>query len=92
MLEMVKYGVATAGCCPIVGTSQRDGIEEFEEVMHIAKEKFEPLLEKSITYIKDKIDPDLGLNDANEEHSANREALEGTDLPLQAIFLTKRPS
>ncbi|KAF9275486.1 hypothetical protein BGZ68_010765, partial [Mortierella alpina] len=89
MLDMVKYGVTTAGIIvPSLATlGILDGIKEIEGIFKFSKEMFGPLLDESITYVKDKIGHLYSKDDASGEE--NHEVLEGASLRQLASYLVK---
>ncbi|CAO3568861.1 unnamed protein product [Mortierella alpina] len=89
MLDMVKYGVTTAGIIvPSLATlGILDGIKEIEGIFKFSKEMFGPLLDESITYVKDKIGHLYSKDNASGKE--NSEVLEGASLRQLASYLVK---
>src|SRR5690606_6982062 len=83
MMEMVKFGIAAAGVVvPILAQlGVLDGIEEVKSQLDFTEKTFAPLLDDSISYVKDRIGqglPDADLDGGNDLMA--QEALEGADL------------
>ncbi|KAF9289975.1 hypothetical protein BGZ68_008175 [Mortierella alpina] len=92
MLEMVKFGVATAGVIvpSLAQLNVLDGIKEIEQNLRFTKETFGSLLEDSITYVEGLVGAvDQSADASSERDLAYREALEGADLRQLAAFLHK---
>ncbi|KAF9954716.1 hypothetical protein BGZ70_010484 [Mortierella alpina] len=92
MLEMVKFGIATAGVIvpSLAQLNVLDGIKEIEQNLRFTRETFGSLLDDSITYVGDRVGAlDPSADSSNEREMAYREALEGADLRQLAAFLHK---
>ncbi|KAF9556896.1 hypothetical protein EC968_007922 [Mortierella alpina] len=92
MLEMVKFGIATAGVIvpSLAQLNVLDGIKEIEQNLRFTKETFGSLLDDSITYVEGRVGAlDPSADASNERELAYREALEGADLRQLAAFLHK---
>ncbi|KAF9574760.1 hypothetical protein EC968_005546 [Mortierella alpina] len=88
MLDMVKYGITTAGIIvPTLATlGILDGVKEVKDVFKFGKEAFGSLLDEAIEYVKNRV----GFVDPSEGVSAegNHEVLEGATLRQLSSFLT----
>ncbi|CAO3566859.1 unnamed protein product [Mortierella alpina] len=92
MLEMVKFGIATAGVIvpSLAQLNVLDGIKEIEQNVRFTKETFGSLLDDSITYVENRVGAlDPSADPSHERDLAYREALEGADLRQLAAFLRK---
>ncbi|KAF9920147.1 hypothetical protein BGZ67_001536, partial [Mortierella alpina] len=88
MLDMVKYGITTAGIIvPTLATlGILDGVNEVKDIFKFGKEAFGSLLDESIAYVKNKI----GFADpSGNATEGDHELLEGATLRQLASFLTK---
>ncbi|KAF9950671.1 hypothetical protein BGZ72_007699 [Mortierella alpina] len=89
MLDMVKYGIATAGMIvPTLATlGILDGFREAKDIFKFSKDALGSLLDESIAYVKDKIG--LVNPSGNAVVEGDGEVLEGATLRQLASFLTK---
>ncbi|KAF9383313.1 hypothetical protein CPB97_006584 [Podila verticillata] len=88
VMEMVRYGTAIAGSI-VPALSQLGityGIEQMQQAVSFSKEKFTPLLDKSIAFTQSKLGSSFGSSGGESSFEA-REALQGADLRQLASFL-----
>ncbi|KAF9214484.1 hypothetical protein BGZ59_003625 [Podila verticillata] len=88
VMEMVRYGTAIAGSVvPALGQlGITYGIEQMQQAVDISKNKFTPLLDKSIAFTQSKLGSSFGSS-GGENSFETREALQGADLRHLASFL-----
>ncbi|KAG0344421.1 hypothetical protein BG004_004496 [Podila humilis] len=89
VLEMVHKGIAVAGA---VVPAMKDlgilrGVETIQDGLNFTKDKFTPLLEKSIEFTQGKLSLP-GVDTGENESMMDQEALEGADLRQLASFLS----
>ncbi|KAF9419293.1 hypothetical protein BGZ94_009462 [Podila epigama] len=89
VLEMVRVGASIAGTVfpALSNLGILNGIEMIEDALSFNKEKFTPLLEKTINFTNSQFAaPTMGAS-AGESTTDSREGLEGADLRQLATFL-----
>ncbi|KAG0097892.1 hypothetical protein BGZ93_001683 [Podila epicladia] len=88
VMEMVRFGSKIAGSVvPALTTlGITDGIEQLQKSVNFTKEKFTPLLEKSIEFTQSKLASSFGSKEG-ENVAEEQEALQGADLRQLATFL-----
>ncbi|KAG0319105.1 hypothetical protein BG000_003971, partial [Podila horticola] len=88
VMEMVRFGTKIAGSIvPALTTlGITEGIEQIQKGVNFTKEKFTPLLEKSIQFTQSKLSSSFGSS-KGENIAEEQEALQGADLRQLASFL-----
>ncbi|KAG0256771.1 hypothetical protein BG011_004319 [Mortierella polycephala] len=92
MMEMIKFGIGVTGVVvpTMIQLKILDGIEEIKKEMEITRGNFAPLLDESISYVRNRIGQDLPDADLEgETHLGAQESLEGADLRQLVSYLSK---
>ncbi|KAG0090641.1 hypothetical protein BGZ92_002544 [Podila epicladia] len=91
MMEMVRFGIATAGIVvPVLEQSRLlDGMEDISKSLAVPKEAFGSLVNDAINYVQSHTESEGFVNEKEEGEfkMTGREALEGADLRQLAGFL-----
>ncbi|KAG0040026.1 hypothetical protein BGZ82_005676 [Podila clonocystis] len=91
MMEMVRFGIATAGIVvPVLDQSRLlDGMDEISKTLALTKEAFGSLVNDAINYVQShtELEGFMNAEKEGEFQMTGGEALEGADLRLLASFL-----
>ncbi|KAG0343646.1 hypothetical protein BG005_002281 [Podila minutissima] len=90
MMEMVRFGIATAGIVVPVLEQPRllDGMDDISKSLAVPKEAFGSLVNDAINYVQSHTESEGFVNEEEGEFKmTGREALEGADLRQLASFL-----